>query len=154
MRFVLVAAPLLCVLFAGCTYYVQTPPEGAYSSARDSHTCTDSDGEGSDVATTSDDTSPPTAHAPRDEGTFELVARAVLRSVPYKDCGAGGRGDVDVTFMPNGIVQKVVVWADGWQDTAKECVSERFALAHVLPFAGDARTVRWHVRLEENGWGT
>jgi len=140
---------------AGCTYYIQQP-QGGETSSRE--TCaTTSEGAGTEpLAATSDDeddAQPPPAHAPREVGTFELVAHTVLQSVPYKDCGTGGRGDVDVTFQPNGTVQKVVVYANGWQPPAKQCVAERFALARVVPFAGDARTVRWHVQLSDGGWG-
>lgn len=150
-------------LSGGCTIYEQRPardddvPRAEQCASRSDDAAEDI-GTSPGVAAAVDDDQPPAAHAPREEGTFEMVARFVLGSIPYKDCGAGGRGDLDITFMPNGSVQKVVVWADAWSEPAKQCVSERFAIAHLAPFAGDARTVRWHADLEGegdgSGWGT
>jgi hypothetical protein len=145
---------------AGCTYYVQELPRTETGQSGGGDRCTSSS---SDHSTAADETSDeddanentkPYASLPREEGTFELVARFVLRSIPYRDCGTGGRGDLDITFMPNGSVQKIVVWAYAWSEPTKQCVSERFAIAHVTPFAGDARTVRWHTALDDGGWGT
>jgi len=179
MRIFHLLAPLALAVSA-CTYYGKT--DDAYdASGQQNGACgvaSDGDGSGTEdltppapppppaaanavnAANATNEDGPPPAHAPREEGTFEVVARLVLQSIPYKDCGAGGPGDVDVSFIPSGAVQKVVVYADQWQDAAKECVAERFALAHVAPFGGDVRTVRWRVALDAapasgggGGWG-
>jgi hypothetical protein len=163
----LAASSLLVGCLVGCIYEVEPPRSEGASSAE----CASSTGSAESKATPDDeaegDASPaedanqkPYASLPREEGTFELVARFVLRSIPYRDCGTGGRGDLDITFMPNGSVQKIVVWAYAWSEPTKECVSQRFAIAHVAPFAGDARAVRWHAALEDRdgdkdgGWGS
>jgi hypothetical protein len=153
----IVALFALASVAVGCTFYEVAPKRDEYVADRDDRCVANDDGNGAeDLAAKGVDESPPPAHPPREEGTFEVVARLVLESIPYKDCGAGGKGDIDITFMPNGAVQKLVIYADAWKESAKQCVSERFAIAHVAPFAGDARTVRWHAELggDDGGWGS
>jgi hypothetical protein len=154
-----VTAVGLTAFVSGCTYYVQErePRNESYASRASEPTGPSSATWNSDEpeeASTTETSGAPPAHPPKQVGRFEVVASLVLQSIPYKDCGVGGKGDIDITFAPSGAVEKIVIYADGWKDSTKECVSERFAVAHVMPFMGDSRTVRWHAELGDGGgWG-
>jgi hypothetical protein len=149
-RWILLA---LATVLGGCTVYEvggRCPDVGG-AAGRDATLVATSSTSGTEALDEDDaPNGPPPAHEPAKEGTFEIFARLVFKSIPYKDCGSGGSGDVDVTFAPAGSVEKVEVWADGWQDQTKQCVAERFAFAHVTPFAGGPRTVRWRVVLGDD----
>jgi len=75
------------------------------------------------------------------------AAIASLKAVPYKDCGSGGGGKVQVTFAPGGNVSSAVVTAGEYDGATKSCIQNRFKGAKVPAFSGDPKSFAWGVSL-------
>lgn len=75
------------------------------------------------------------------------VLRTVLPSIPYRDCGVGGDGKLELTIDPDGSVQRAQLVAGAYDDAATECVLQRFSQVQIPAFTGKPRTFRWAVRL-------
>lgn len=86
--------------------------------------------------------------APKTESTAKVL-RTVLPSIPYRDCGVGGYGKIDLTIEPDGLVERVQLVSGAFDPATRECVATRFSSIKVPAFSGKARTFRWAVHLPE-----
>lgn len=77
----------------------------------------------------------------------KAAAKSALSSVPYKDCGSGGAGKVQVTFGPNGNVTSAVVTAGDYDGGTKNCIQNRFRSAKVPAYGGDPKSFSWSINL-------
>lgn len=82
-----------------------------------------------------------------DDAERIATLKLVLKSIPYRDCGVGGPGKIEITFAPKGVVTKVEVIEGDFDDPTRACIVDRFKGAHVEPFAGDERTFEWGIHL-------
>ena len=106
----------------------------------------DSAGAATEAASTEKTSTPPLPDS------TVTIAAYVLASVPYRDCGAGGTGSVDVTFAPTGTVEKVDVHGS-WSAEVKTCIAQRFGAASIPAIKG-SRTMTWPIKLpDSSGWG-
>lgn len=98
-------------------------------------------------------TPPPAAKkddAPAAGGGGEIdkaAAVSALKGVPYKDCGSGGAGKVQVTFGPNGNVTSAVVSSGDYDGGTKSCIQSRFRSAKVPAYGGAPKTFGWSISL-------
>ena len=92
---------------------------------------------------------PPTWNWPGDAGSHidKAAATHALKSVPYKDCGTGGPGKVQITFSPSGSVQSAVVTAGEYDGGTKSCIANRFKGAKVPPYDGAPKSFGWSISL-------
>ncbi|MBI2389987.1 MAG: zinc-ribbon domain-containing protein [Deltaproteobacteria bacterium] len=77
----------------------------------------------------------------------KAAAKSALSSVPYKDCGSGGAGKVQVTFAPSGSVSSAVVTSGEYDPGTKSCIQNRFKGAKVPAFGGDPKSFGWSINL-------
>lgn len=91
----------------------------------------------------------PTATATAAEGgeIDKGAVKSALGGVPYKDCGTGGAGKVQVTFGPNGNVTSAVVTSGEYDGGTKSCIQNRFKSAKVPAYGGAPKSFAWGVSL-------
>lgn len=91
----------------------------------------------------------PSAVSPavEEHAAFVKTMRAVLQSIPYRDCGASGLGKVELTVTPEGTATDVAVVEGTFDEATAACITERFGHVHVAAFKGPARAFRWKIDL-------
>jgi predicted Zn finger-like uncharacterized protein len=75
------------------------------------------------------------------------AVKSALGGVPYKDCGSGGAGKVQVTFGPNGNVTSAVVTGGDYDGGTKSCIQNRFKSAKVPAYGGAPKSFAWSINL-------
>lgn len=81
-------------------------------------------------------------------GEFDrAAARAVLSSIPYRDCGHGGVGKLLLTFRGDGKLEDFRLDEGDFDSATSACIRDRFAHARVPPFQAERHTVSWSIRL-------
>ncbi len=77
----------------------------------------------------------------------KAAVKSALGGVPYKDCGSGGAGKVQVTFGPNGKVSSASVTSGSYDAATKSCIAGRFKSAKVPAYGGDPKSFAWSINL-------
>jgi hypothetical protein len=83
---------------------------------------------------------------------FTATLRTVLKSIPYRDCGKGGAGKIEITVEPKGLTRDVVVVEGAYDAPTSACVAERFKHVRVDAFGGEPRTYTWKIELPKSEW--
>lgn len=89
----------------------------------------------------------PTATAAEGGEIDKGAVKSSLGAIPYKDCGSGGPGKVQVTFGPNGNVTSAVVTSGEYDGGTKSCIQNRFKGAKVPAYGGAPKSFAWSVNL-------
>lgn len=87
------------------------------------------------------------ANAQAQKPPYVEEALAALEMVPYKDCGSGGSGRVEVAFASNGKVSSVAIVAGVYDAGTQSCIRNRFKSAHIAPFSAPPFAVRKSISL-------
>ena len=82
-----------------------------------------------------------------DMDAFRASMKLVLASIPYKDCGAGSEGKVQITFDEQGNATSVAVIAGTYDAATTSCLVARFRGVHAPPSASP-RTIQWGIHLD------
>lgn len=93
---------------------------------------------------------PKAADPPKPAGDGEpdkAAVKAALGGVPYKDCGTGGAGKVQVTFGGSGSVSSAVVTSGSYDGGTKSCIQNRFKSAKIPAYGGPPKSYAWSVNL-------
>lgn len=89
----------------------------------------------------------PTATAAEGGEIDKAAVKSSLSAIPYKDCGSGGPGKVQVTFGPSGSVSSAVVTSGDYDGGTKSCIQNRFKGAKVPAYGGAPKSFAWSVSL-------
>jgi hypothetical protein len=84
------------------------------------------------------------------DATFRASLKLVLASIPYKDCGPGGEGKVQLTFDEEGTATAVEIVSGNYEASTRACLVDRFRGVRAPASTSGKHVIVWGIHLQAN----